>query len=389
MSVYNIKIEGTYFRIKEEKKREVSTAEALQTLKDIEKVVRQRLEYAKGTKDSYSNKSPRELDVELTKIAQSISKLHKNESEQTINQIKALVNSIENLVSSPLLQLPGELIVHILSFLKISQIWTSFSVSKDIYACAQTAENMRRLEYGCTGMSEEQFFEAKKLWFEVDSASQKSHFDKKVYDYVGQRRAIEVSMLLECGADPNGFFTDSGDSALILAAHTNNNPCVSALLKNGANVNHSARLGMTALHWAVINHNPLMVKELLECGADPNFRRGHSFSILEHAVKAVKGNEDCIILELLVNYRLNLKQKFYLDATVLHYVARREDLKLVKFFLDHGADPTVIDKRGMTPLQIAEMYNPAQEVVALLRNHKIADKEETPSLKKKKKCFIQ
>jgi hypothetical protein len=361
----DIKIEGKYFRIEEKKTEIVSTTEALQTLKDIKKVVRQRLEYAKGTKDGYSEQSREELDAKLKEIANSIMDLHNNESEQTFNQIKALVNRIENLLLSPLLQMPGELILHIFSFLKINQIRNSFTVSRDVYAYAQRV------------------FRGKvKICIEMNSTSQGA-LNKKVYDFAVQGNSREVRMLLECGAKPDGFIDriKYECSALILAAKANYPCCVRLLLSYGANVNRLSEQRDTALFWAVYNGNFEMVKDLLEYGADPNSAGTPTTCLLNWGCT----KKDWKILELLVRSGANLNQKD--DSghsfSILHIAAHKGDAELVKFLLEHGADSTITDSLGATPLQIAEevSQNRNQEVITLLKsvNHKIDDKKEKPS----------
>lgn len=46
--------------------------------------------------------------------------------------------------------------------------------------------------------------------------------------------------------------------------------CVKLLLENGCNVNVQDKMGKTALHWAVEDDLPHIVKGLMKQGADPN-----------------------------------------------------------------------------------------------------------------------
>jgi ankyrin repeat protein len=358
--------------------------EVLQTLENIQQVVRDRLVYVEGAKDGYAKRPLEELYEKLKEIAQSIRDEYKialsqlsssEESKQTFKQIIARVNGIENLVSPPpFLQLPSEIIVHIFSFLRINQIWKSFLVSKDICAHAKAAEQMRRLEFGC---EEETFFMAK-VSIEIYSllpSVRNAIFNKKLYKCAWANRggAVKLRMLLECGAKPDGYIGETGYSSLIYAAMNNKPYSVWALLTFGANVNHHNNYGDTALHWAVYNQNARMVKDLLDYGANPN--AGEDIQHTPLLPSSLQEKKCCLsIVKLLVKAKVNLNHQNKSGDTSLHLAAKNGQTALVKFLLAHGAKPNIKCKSGKTPLQLAEEANKIskdrekyQEIIALLK----------------------
>jgi ankyrin repeat protein len=55
------------------------------------------------------------------------------------------------------------------------------------------------------------------------------------------------------------------------------------LLEHGANVNHAQNHGDTALHWAVMDRNPELIRMLLAAGADPAARTSQGYTPLDIA----------------------------------------------------------------------------------------------------------
>jgi ankyrin repeat protein len=81
-----------------------------------------------------------------------------------------------------------------------------------------------------------------------------------------------IEKLLKAGADANEVSTE-GETALMTAARTGNVPAAKVLLANGAKVDAKETWqGQTALHWAVAQKHPEMVKELIAAKADVNMR---------------------------------------------------------------------------------------------------------------------
>ncbi len=79
--------------------------------------------------------------------------------------------------------------------------------------------------------------------------------------------AAMIELLLKAKADPNAPLTKSGDTALMMSARTGKADAVKVLLDNDAKETWG---DTTALMWAVWQKYPVVVKLLIERGADVN-----------------------------------------------------------------------------------------------------------------------
>jgi len=83
-------------------------------------------------------------------------------------------------------------------------------------------------------------------------------------------RAEMIKLLLRRGADPNTY-DDRGGSALDFAVVTGSTKALEVLLASGVDINgHKTPCGNTALHFAVMYHQPEVVLALLQHGAAPD-----------------------------------------------------------------------------------------------------------------------
>lgn len=129
-------------------------------------------------------------------------------------------------------------------------------------------------------------------------------------------------LLVEHGAEVT-------DKAVLAAAWRNREPaCLRLLLHRGGNPD--AMGGRAALHW-VAAENPQSVQLLIDAGADPNVRAPEA-----------------------------------MDNTPLHHA--RRNVESTRRLLAAGADPTLGNANGDTPLDLAEREG-AGDVAELLRRH--------------------
>ncbi len=119
-----------------------------------------------------------------------------------------------------------------------------------------------------------------------------------------------------------------------------------------------------------IYHSPLpFIRALLELGADPNYQDHAGFPSLIAALSCPERGDTYELLELLLSFGADLRQRGVNDYTPLHYAAHLDDAKAIEFLLAHGADPnarTQIDDFA-TPLEEAEILGRAKAVQALRR----------------------
>jgi ankyrin repeat protein len=165
--------------------------------------------------------------------------------------------------------------------------------------------------------------------------------------YAARSGGIEVARaLLDAGADVNQV-TRYGWSALLAATQNQNYQMAKFLIENGADVNLANKGGWTPLYLATDNRNieggdyptrtPDMdtlefITLLLDKGADPNARM-----IESSETRTVFTNQ-------------------WLDeegATAFLRASQSGDIELMKLLLEHGADPKINTKLGVTPLAVA------------------------------------
>ncbi|KAK7155961.1 hypothetical protein R3I94_006128 [Phoxinus phoxinus] len=156
--------------------------------------------------------------------------------------------------------------------------------------------------------------------------------------------------------------TEDKASALLDACRSSNTDELSRLLSEGTDPNTRHRLGWTALMVAAMNRQHNVVKVLLEAGADPNL--GDDFnSVYETArEKGVHSLEVLVSREDEFSSRLSSRASFR-GCSALHYAALADDLRTVRILLDAGANPTLKNELGHTPLTYAK----EGEMLALLK----------------------
>ena len=192
------------------------------------------------------------------------------------------------------------------------------------------------------------------LFLERDEADKL--FEKKHYDYAlstaakhGNTKA--VAMLLEHDRADPAFVDSWGRSVLLYAASTGNSAIVRLLLDRGAHPAVADKDGNTPIFEAVKHHRKEVV-ELLGKHKEVNVsaRNKEGMTLLHEA-------SDLEVMEMLLGeFKANPSVQDSRGLTPLH-LARGEPR--VTLLLKHGADPTMGNKDGETPLffAVTNKYN--------------------------------
>ncbi len=124
---------------------------------------------------------------------------------------------------------------------------------------------------------------------------------------------------------------------------------ISRCLKAGADPNSRNILnGETPLYAAAaFSKTPVVVKALLDAGANPNARNVHGVTPL-HAAAVLSKNPSVVAVLVKAGAKVNARDEF--GKTPLHMAALdNKTPAVVKALMDAGANPTMRDKSGKTP----------------------------------------
>ncbi|MGE6256378.1 ankyrin repeat domain-containing protein [Heyndrickxia sporothermodurans] len=175
------------------------------------------------------------------------------------------------------------------------------------------------------------------------------------------------------------------------------------LLEEGVDINSKDKLGRTAVMAATYNNQVKMVQSLIQAGADINIRDHHKNNVLLYAgaegmidiVKlAIAAGADTkltnrfggtalipaserghveVVRELLthsdidVNHINNLHWTALLEAVILGNGGEKYQ-EIIQLLVDHGADISITDRDGMTPLQHAKARG-LKEIERILKSN--------------------
>jgi ankyrin repeat protein len=156
-------------------------------------------------------------------------------------------------------------------------------------------------------------------------------------------------------------------TALHLASELNDDVILKFLLEQGANVNLTDRFGKNALHFALENAkvNVEIIKLLVDKGIDVE-TRGYAEGTTPLHFCCRKGHYDALLILLVNDVNVNAKDLF--NYSVLHEAVFGGNCNCVKELLDHGADINAVCKSGKTVLHAAfeKGSSPNVDVIQLL-----------------------
>ncbi|KAJ4292703.1 hypothetical protein N0V90_009366 [Kalmusia sp. IMI 367209] len=125
------------------------------------------------------------------------------------------------------------------------------------------------------------------------------------------------------------------------------------LIQHGVNINTQDTLGNTALHVAATS--PPCVTLLLKHGADPNLVNNKGFAPLLYAIKSATNGSELDLQHLLK--ASDVRQVDSTKKNALHLAAQNGLNKIVKLLLDAGVDSASTDSKNRTPLLLAVLHH--------------------------------
>jgi uncharacterized protein len=130
--------------------------------------------------------------------------------------------------------------------------------------------------------------------------------------------------------------------------------------------------GLTPFLTAAESGNVAMMKELIKLGADPMAKTPDGAGGLLLATGSRKLEAVKLMIEL--GSDVNERRTAGFGVNPIHTATRFGALEIIQYLVDHGADLTVRDRNGRTPLEEAEFEAP-KATIELLRKLTAADNE--------------
>ncbi|KAL3319329.1 hypothetical protein Ciccas_002011 [Cichlidogyrus casuarinus] len=200
----------------------------------------------------------------------------------------------------------------------------------------------------------------------------------------GYNRLAVVELLLQLGADVHA--KDKGGLVpLHNASSYGHTKVAELLLLSGANVNETDLWRYTPLHEAAIKGKFEICRLLLKFGADRTKKNRDGLMPInlikevdqdlkdlfrgdEALLEAAKKGNLNKVRRLLTPDNINCRDVFGRNSTPLHLASGYNNLEIVEFLLQNGADANAQDKGGLIPLHNASSYGHV-DVAAMLIHH--------------------
>ncbi|HYD19288.1 MAG TPA: ankyrin repeat domain-containing protein [Patescibacteria group bacterium] len=172
-----------------------------------------------------------------------------------------------------------------------------------------------------------------------------------------RKDAREVAVLLAAGADPN-FGGADGVTALHLAAKAGDVAILDALLAHPrVDVNARDEDVTSPLMEAARAGHPTIIEKLIAKGADHALTDKHHRNALMMAAHNNKPDAIRMLLKKGANANAQTEDGGY---TALHFATSRSHYAAVIALAGGGADPTIPNKAGITPLDLAQRFDQSE-----------------------------
>lgn len=218
--------------------------------------------------------------------------------------------------------------------------------------------------------------------FRTLRAFQDDRYTAALFRAIAEMDIAEMRRLTRMGADvnaksvlpyPHGLMTPLHSVVVTMEADPTQMEAAEFLVAKGADVNATARSGMTPLHYTLWTRNTEMMEFLLSKGADINAQNTDGRTPLDWTVAG--GSSGLARFLLMKGADPGVRSKYLRDehsrplgTTALHVAIHFDRYAIAELLLKHGADVNAPDYRGGTPLHWARGHD-KQAMLKLLRDN--------------------
>jgi ankyrin repeat protein len=179
---------------------------------------------------------------------------------------------------------------------------------------------------------------------------------------------FQAKELLESGELPDTARATDGVTPLLAAIELHHTEMMYLLLYHKADVNKGSADNFTPLHGAIAHCNAIIVRQLLQYGANANAITKSGVSPLIAVMECDVDDKKEMCTLLLKHGADPNKQEFKHGITPLYAAAQNGEVDCVKILLASGAKPNVVVDVGESPLVAAIRHGYCDVVTALLEN---------------------
>lgn len=197
---------------------------------------------------------------------------------------------------------------------------------------------------------------------DLNKANKKNCTPLHLAAHCGSLDAIDILLAHNAQIDCKD---ENGDTPLYLGALYYHDSVVEYLIKKGAGLNVKNNSGRTPFHrFCGLRGRIKLIKMSAEKGADIHTRDNDNKTTLHTAVETWDKN----VVRFLMESGVNKNTQDNKGKTALHYAVQNGSyfLDLIKEMIEKGADITIKDKEGKTPLDLAS-EGKHKEIIELLK----------------------
>lgn len=166
-------------------------------------------------------------------------------------------------------------------------------------------------------------------------------------------------VLVQAGADVNET-TETQGTPFMFAVLGGHEDLARWLLRQGADINTVGSNGWTALTIAAAKGNVHLLQWLIGQGADTQVRDVYRFTPLMRSVENGYVEAAAVLLSLV---ETNVDARDEYDNTALHHAVSKGNEAMVELLLEHGANPTLVNRDGISPMTLASTLIDKSQVV--------------------------